>query len=159
MLLLLFHLGSQQYALAAKQIIEILPLTTINAISRTPDYIAGLLDYRGRPVPIIDLCQLTNGNDYRRVLSSRIVLVNYTAKDRKIYPLGLIAEKVTETINISQQDFTSSGLAIAGLPFLGSVTNNNGNMIQYVEINELLTDELQQMLFTQNANSTSERID
>jgi len=147
MLLLSFHIGSQQYTVSAKHIVEILPLTSVNLIPNAPAYVAGLLDYRGVSVPVINLCQLTNQHDYNRVLSSRIIIVNYTAKNRKIYPLGLIAEKVTETLNIAEQDFSSSGISIEAMSFLGGVSNHNGKMIQYIEINELLTEQVQSMLF------------
>jgi len=147
MLLLSFNIGAQQFAIAAKQIIEILPLTSFKPISGAPSYVAGLLDYRGTPVPIINLCLLTYGNNYNRVLSSRIIIVNYTANNRRIYPLGLIAEKVTETKTIPKSEFVTTGICVDELPFLGDVTNNDGEMIQFVEINQLLTNELQLMLF------------
>ncbi len=153
MLLLAFHVGEYQFAIAAKQIIEILPLTSFKSISRTPSYVAGLLDYRGRPVATINLCKLNNSKTYNRVLSSRIILVNYTAKNRQIYPLGLIAEKVTETLNIPQQDFVAHGISTDDTAYLGGVSNNDGNLIQYVEINGLLTEELQLMLFNDLDNS------
>lgn len=155
MLLLSFHIGTQQYAVSVKQIIEILPLTSLEPVSRAPVYVAGLLNYRGSSVPVINLCQLTKGQDYNRVLSSRIVLVNYTAKNKKIHPLGLIAEKVTETINIEQHDFTAMGLSLDGMSYLGGVTNSNGNLIQFIEINELLTTQLQATLFNDNKQTNS----
>lgn len=153
MLLLSFHIGSEQYAVSAKQIIEILPLTSIKSIPRAPDYVSGILDYRGLPVPIIDLCQLTNGQDFSKVLSSRIVLVNYTGNDGKVHPLGLIAEKVTETLNIPEENFLSSGISMKDMSYLGGITKNNGKMIQYIEVNELLTEEVQALLFNENINS------
>lgn len=98
MLLLSFHIGTEQYAVAAKQIIEILPLTHLQALPMTPDFVGGLLDFRGRPVPVIDLCQLIVKRPCNKVLSSRIVLVNYNASNSSKHPLGLIAEKVTRSV-------------------------------------------------------------
>ncbi|MGD9386042.1 MAG: chemotaxis protein CheW [Thioalkalispiraceae bacterium] len=151
MLLLSFHIGSERYAVSAKQIIEILPLTSIKRIPRAPAYVAGLLDYRGLPVPVIDLCQLINEQDCSKVLSSRIILINYKAGDGKVHPLGLIAEKVTETLNIAEEHFTSSGISMEGMAYLGGVAKNNGSMVQYIEIDELLSNELQTMLFVDNS--------
>ncbi len=153
MLLLSFHVAEHQFAIAAKQIIEVLPLTSFKPISRAPNYITGLLDYRGKPVPIINLCELNSNKDYNRVLSSRIILVNYTAKNRKIYPLGFIAEKVTETFDIPKQDFVALGISSEDTAYLGGVSQHDGKLIQYVEINGLLTEELQLMLFNDSDNS------
>ncbi len=155
MLLVSLHIAQHHYVVAAKHIIEILPLTTLKSIARTPIYIAGLLDYRGQPVPVINLCQLNNGVDYNKVLSSRIVLVNYTANNRKMYPLGLIAENVTETISVAKSEFQASGISIESAAYLGGVTQNKGSLIQYVEINELLTEQLETMLFNDNREAAN----
>ncbi len=153
MLLVSLHIAQHHFVVAAKQIIEILPLTTLKPIARAPIYIAGLLDYRGQPVPVINLCQLNNGINYNKVLSSRIVLVNYTANNRKMYPLGLIAEKVTETICVLKSEFKESGISVDGASYLGDVTHNKGSLIQYVEINELLTEQLETMLFNERCET------
>ena len=147
MLLLSFHIGNKQYAVAATQIIEILPLTRIQPLPKTPEFVVGLLDFRGKPVPVIDLCQLTEERPYNKVLSSRIVLVNYSAIDSKQHPLGLIAEKVTETFTIPKEQFTESGIKLEAAPYLGRVTKHGNEMLQYIEINELLPEEVQTILF------------
>ena len=152
MLLLSFHIGTEQYAVAAKQIIEILPLTRIQSLPQTPDFVVGLLDFRGKLVPVIDLCQLTEGRPYNKVLSSRIVLVNYSVIDSEKHTLGLIAEKVTETLTIPKEQFTASGIKLKATPYLGQVTSKDGRMLQYIEINELLPEEVQATLF-QETNS------
>jgi hypothetical protein len=54
---------------------------------------------------------------------------------------------VTETKTIPKSEFVTTGISVDALPFLGDVTNENGNMIQFIEINQLLTNELQLMLF------------
>ena len=148
MLLLSFNVGSELYAISAKQIIEILPLTSLKSIPKAPLYVAGLLDFRGLPVPILDLCQLINDKSYNKVLSSRIILVNYIGMNYKNYTLGLIAEKATEMLDISKEDFSLSGITLEETSYLGSITNHEGKMIQYIEIDELLTDEVQGMLFS-----------
>ena len=153
MLLLSFHIGTEQYAVAAKQIIEILPLTRIQSLPKTPDYIVGLLDFRGQLVPIIDLCQLTEGRPYNKVLSTRILLVKYKGNDLQEHPLGLIAEKVTETITIQAEKFTANGIKLKATPYLGQVTSNNGRMLQYIEINELLPAEVQAILYQDDNRS------
>ena len=56
MLLLAFHIGSERYSILAKDILEVLPLVQLKKIPRAPEFILGLLDYRGIPSPIIDLC-------------------------------------------------------------------------------------------------------
>ena len=77
MLFLLFELGNDRYALDVRQIAEVLPLVAVKQIPRAPQAMTGLFNYRGAPVPVIDLSQLTLGRPSARRLSTRIVLVHY----------------------------------------------------------------------------------
>ena len=154
MLLLSFHIGSEGYTLAAKDIVEILPLTRIKEIPQAPDFVLGLLDYRGSPIPVIDLCQLTEHRSCKKVLSSRIILVNYLDANKQPHILGITAEKVTETIELKHKDFNDSGITIEEAPFLGAVTNKDDSIIQFIEINNLLPKNIQSMLFQNNELTT-----
>lgn len=156
MLFLSFHIGSEQYAVTATQVLEILPLTSTKRIPHAPAYISGLLDYRGNPVPVINLCQLIENRTHHPVLSSRIILVNYIAVDTSTHYVGLVAEKVTETIKIDLEKFTSSGVSLPDAPYLGPLTNSNGRMTQLINVNTLLPREVQLMLFQEPAYKQSD---
>lgn len=156
MLVLSFYIGTERYSISAKDIIEILPLTQLKKIPRTPDFILGLLDYRGTPSPVIDLCCLTEQRSCNKVLSSRIIMVNYIDTNKQPHILGITAEKVTETIDLKRDDFFSSGITLEEAPYLGAIANKDKKMIQFVEINNLLPKDVQSMLFQDN-NLTSNK--
>ena len=99
MLFLIFELGKDRYALDVRQIAEVLPLVAVKQIPRAPKAMNGLFDYRGAPVPVIDLSQLTLGRPATRRLSTRIVLVHYPDKTGRTHLLGLVAEKATEIMH------------------------------------------------------------
>ena len=54
---LIFALGAEQYALPANQVHELRPLNllTLTKLPGTPAFLAGLINVRGRIVPVIDL--------------------------------------------------------------------------------------------------------
>ena len=89
MLFLLFQIGPDRYALEAKRVAEVLPLLTVRALPKAPAGVAGVLNYRGVPLPIIDLSQLLADRPAPARLSTRIVVVN-CANGRQV---GLIAER------------------------------------------------------------------
>jgi len=78
MLFLLFQLGNDRYALEANRIVEIVPLLCLKTIPQAPKGVAGLLVYRGRAIPALDLCDLTFGRPARERMSTRIIIVNYS---------------------------------------------------------------------------------
>ena len=152
MLFLIFQVGAHRYAIDAGQVAEVLPLVVINAIACAPEEIAGVLVYRGAPVPVVDLSQLLEGRPAERRLSTRVVVVHYPlGKDGvkgKTRLLGLIAEKATETIRREAPEFVESGVVNDRAPYLGSVAPDARGMVQRVDIGRVLTAR-HQMLFGQ----------
>ena len=146
MLLLTFQIGSERYAVRATEVIEILPLTTIREIPQAPSYIAGMLDYRHTILPVIDLIQLTQERNHKKVLSSRILVMSYPLEDKNM-SVGVIAEKVTDTINISDDTLTDTKIKLPNANYLGDVHNENGEFIQLVEVKSILTQDIKDMLF------------
>lgn len=146
MLLLTFQIGNERYAVRATEVIEILPLTTIRNIPQAPDYIAGMLDYRHHILPVIDLVQLTENRPHNKVLSSRIIVMNYSLADRNT-AIGLIAEKVTDTIDVAANTLSDTKIKLPNASYLGEVHNESGEFIQLIEIKSILTQDVQDMLF------------
>ena len=98
MLLLLFKVGGRHFAMPTGKIREIVPLVCLNRLPDAPDFVAGLMHYRGAPIPVIDLCLLAVGRACIPKLSTRIIIVEYEPTDGRPGLLGLIAEHVVETI-------------------------------------------------------------
>ena len=148
MLFLLFELGQDRYALDARQVAEVLPLVGIKQVPHAPPAIAGIFNYRGAPVPVIDVSQLTLGRPATRRLSTRIVLVNYPDADRTRL-LGLIAEKATRTIRRDETDFVVSGVTNEGASYLGPVAPDAHGLLQRLDARTLLPASVRDMLFKQ----------
>ncbi len=59
---LVFALGAEQYGLPANQVHEVRPLSLLTHLPGTPAFLAGLINVRGRIVPVIDLRPLLGLN-------------------------------------------------------------------------------------------------
>ena len=59
---LVFALGREQYALPANQVHEVRPLGSLTTLPGTPAFLAGLINVRGRIVPVVDLRALLGLN-------------------------------------------------------------------------------------------------
>src|ERR1700760_3978795 len=104
MLFILFQIGQDRYALPASNIIEVLPLVNLKRVPCAPVGVAGILNYHGFPVPVIDLNEMMLGEPARRRLGTRIILVMYSRESEHPRSLGLIAESATNMIQRSLQD-------------------------------------------------------
>lgn len=147
MLFLLFELGQDRYALDATRIVEVLPLVGVKRMPQAPAAVAGVFDYRGAAVPLVDLAQLALNRPARSSLSTRIVVVNYAdAGTNRL--LGLVAEGATATLRRDAVDFVPCGVANPATPYLGPVTRDATGLIQWIEVDQLLPEALRRLLFT-----------
>jgi len=113
--------------------------------------VCGLFNYRGRHVPVIDLHRLINYCSCSDSFTSRIILVNYTPANGNRQVLGLLAERVTETVEIDADSFTSTGLNLEQAPFLGHAARCEAGLVQRISVAELLPDNIQSLLFPAEA--------
>lgn len=152
MLFLLMQLDGNRYALDVGQIAEVLPLVALNAVPGAPHGIAGVVDYGGMPVPVIDLSQLLVNRSASRRLNTRLVIVHYRSGERQ-HLLGLIAERATEMMRRDPADFQDSGIDAASPPRLGPVALDAGGPIHRLDVCALLPQPLADSLFRQAVNA------
>ncbi|KQV89507.1 chemotaxis protein CheW [Pelomonas sp. Root1237] len=147
MLFILFQIGSERYALDAGQVVAVLPRLGVKAIPLAPSTVAGLCDYRGVPVPVIDLSELALGRPSANRLSTRIVLVTFPGPAAGPHLLGLLVERATQTLRREPAEFVAAGVNVDAAPWLGPVTTDAQGLIQRVEVQGLLPASLRAMLF------------
>lgn len=155
MMLLLFVIDRDSYGLDATQVVEVIPYVTLKEVPRTPDYVVGLLNYRGKSIPVVDLTMLMKGNASRAWLSSRIVLVNYRDDNNTCHLLALLAERIATTIKLPESAFSPSGVETGGSEFLGDVAVYQGNIIQRINIGKLFPIQMHGMFFSSGGETAS----
>ena len=148
MLFLLFQLNEERYALDAARIVEVLPLQPVKAIAHAPRGVCGLFSYHATPVPVIDLSELILERPAEHRLTTRIVLIRADTPQRL---LGLITERVTETMQLDPAQFNPCGVDSRGAPFLGGVAHKSPGFIQQILTDELLTGAVRDALYERTA--------
>jgi chemotaxis-related protein WspB len=155
MLFLLFELDRDRYALDAADIVEVQTLTATKAIPGAPAWVAGVIERHGEPVPVIDLAQLALGRPSQYWRSTRLVFVRYRdtrePADADTPPrlLGLIVERATQTRRIEREHFADSGIATPHARWLGPVASDESGLIQWIDVQQMLDDEVKALLFPQ----------
>lgn len=150
MLMVIFQIGDQRYALDSDRVVEIVPLVVFNRVPGAPSYVAGLMQYRGHIVPVIDLCSLAGNESCRRLYSTRIMLVRYAAGRDDPRLLGLLAERVTETLAVDPADLAAMNITSKDSPYLGKVIQDAHGMILCIDVEELLPLSVRQMLYPES---------
>ena len=96
---LTFHLGDEEYGLEILKVREIISVMEITEVPQVPDFIKGVINLRGKVIPVIDL-RLKFGMpsvDYNR--ETCIIVVNVNE-----FLLGVVVDTVAEVLDITQDE-------------------------------------------------------
>lgn len=140
MLLLSFRMGDERYALDASEVVEITPLVQLRKILHAPGEIAGIFNYRGNPIPVLDLAYLIQQRPCQVFLSTRIILIKHIDKNKASYIIGIMAEQVSETTKRDESEFTNPGVMVENAPYLTAVANDSKGMIQFIDLSKLISE-------------------
>jgi len=149
MLYLLLDAGSDTYALEAARVAEVVPCAALKRAPGTPPSVAGILNYHGTPVPVLDCGELLANLPSPLKFSTRIAIcrVDFGGCDRL---LGLLAENVTRVQKLSPTDFVGAGAVAASSP-AGKVAADGPRLIQLLEPSAAISPDLMESLTREDA--------
>ena len=148
MKVLVFTIGPDRYGLPLRAVARVLPVLALKQLPGAPDFVAGLMDLHGTPVPVLDVSRLAGLAAEQIWLDSRIVLIDYPTDDGSVRQLGLLVEHVVGINSVAEAVLADPG--IDGAPFLGQVAAS----LQLVEVSELLAPDVRALLFPAREQTT-----
>ncbi|MBN1162082.1 MAG: purine-binding chemotaxis protein CheW [Dehalococcoidales bacterium] len=93
--MVLFELGTETYGLDIASVHEIIRMQPITKVPKAPFYVEGVINLRGRVIPVIDIGKRFGFEKTEEAKNNRIVVINI-----KDTTLGIIVDAVTEVIRI-----------------------------------------------------------
>ncbi len=94
-----FKSGNEYFGLAIQYVNEIIQMLEITAIPETEDYIKGLINLRGKVVPVIDVRLRFKQEPQEYNDRTCIIVINV-----KSSVVGLIVEKIAEVVEIDEDN-------------------------------------------------------
>lgn len=101
---LTFVLGRESYGIQVVRIREIIRFTTITAVPQMPDYVRGVINLRGKIIPVIDLRTRFALGAAETTERTCIVVVQVEGEGGKCRTLGLTVDAVEEVVNVTVAD-------------------------------------------------------
>lgn len=147
MLFVQIYLDEYRYIISTSSIVEIIPGVNLTPFPGVPSYIAGICSFRGKSVPVIDLCELFLNRPSEKKFSTRIIFVNAEQKNGEKKLVGLLAEKVTETIKVDEESFIHPGVHNSDKPFIGDVVSDGKGLVSRILTREIFNKIDSKLLF------------
>lgn len=105
-----FALGSEEYGVDIAQVQEINRMVTITNVPRAPQFMEGVINLRGRLIPIIDLRTRFGMDRSERTKNTRIVVTEIASKS-----IGMVVDSVSEVLRIPVEQIEDAPDLVAGV--------------------------------------------
>ncbi len=135
--LVAFRLGEQMYALPSAPIVKIIEMVTITPIPQVNHVVEGVINMRGRAVPVIYLRRLFGLPEIPFQLRTPIIIVQIKEQN-----MGLIVDEVIDILSLSEQqisrvaDIMPEGMGEA--PVLRGLAHIQNEAVLLLDLNHLL---------------------
>lgn len=140
---LTFFLGGEEYGLEILKVQEIIGMMDITPVPRTPHYVRGVLNLRGKVIPIVDLRLKFEMEAAEQTDETCIIVVQANGQQK-----GIVVDKVSEVLDIVDediQDAPSFGENVTTDYILG-IGKSEGRVKLLLDIDEVLaTNETLQL--------------
>lgn len=144
MLLITCQAGADRFAIPLRHVVEVVPRAILQRPGGLPDWLAGILVYRGTATPVLDLTWLTHGTPCPNRLSSRILLLRTNWQDAQ-RRFGLLAEHVA--LNEVDDSSLNQAEPAGGPTALGTLRLDSHGVFQLLDLDLLLPDQRREVLF------------
>jgi purine-binding chemotaxis protein CheW len=134
---LTFVLAEEEYGIEILKVREIIGIMEITAIPRMPDYVEGVINLRGKVIPVVDLRSKFGMMKADRSSENCIIVV-----DIKCAVMGIIVDRVSEVLDIRSEDIEDApkvGVSV-DTDFILGMAKAKGCVKILLEIGRVLAD-------------------
>ena len=132
-----FKIGSEEYGIDILQVQEILKIPKITKLPRSSTHVLGVIDLRGKVIPIIDL-----GNKFGIISdlskASRAVVVDINGKQ-----VGLAIDSVSNVTKVDTTDIEPPPPVVKGISgkYIVGIAKLKTGFIVILDINQIFSSE------------------
>ncbi len=104
---LTFSLAGEEYGIGILKVKEIIGMMNITPVPKTPDFVKGVINLRGKVIPVVDL-RLRFGLDAAAYTERTCIIVVEILGDAGAVPMGIVVDAVSEVLNIRATDIENT---------------------------------------------------
>ncbi|HML18497.1 MAG TPA: chemotaxis protein CheW [Bryobacteraceae bacterium] len=139
---LTFGLGKEEFAIQVLRVREIMGVQEITAVPQTPDYVKGVINLRGKVIPVVDLRLKFGMPELEYTQRTCIVVVQIEQEGSKMLT-GVVVDEVSEVVTLQGADIEDTpdfGRGVA-TPYLLGMAKVKGRVKILLDINMVMTTQ------------------
>jgi purine-binding chemotaxis protein CheW len=136
--MVLFELGAETYGLDIATVHEIIRMQPITKVPKAPVYVEGVINLRGKVIPVIDIGKRFGFEKAERARNNRIVVVYIQDTT-----LGIIVDAVTEVVRIPNDaiEAVSDIMTAGNSDYLQGIAKLGNKMVILLALEKLLSTD------------------
>ncbi|MGA2404535.1 MAG: chemotaxis protein CheW [Syntrophobacteraceae bacterium] len=144
---LTFSLDREEYGISILKIKEIIGMMRITPVPRTPEFVNGVINLRGKVIPVIELRSRFGMESIAYSERTCIIVVEINTSSGRIHT-GIVVDSVSEVVNIKSSDIedTPTFGAKFKTDYILGMAKKDGGVKILLDIDRVLTDEERELL-------------
>jgi purine-binding chemotaxis protein CheW len=133
-----FKISNEEFGVDILSVQEINRMSEITKIPNSPEYVEGVINLRGRVIPVVDLRTKLNFPKAEKSVNSRIIIVEVSSK-----VIGFIVDEVSEVLRIPAGITEAPPSLTAGInsDFITSVAKLEDRLIILIDLEKVFSAE------------------
>ncbi len=141
---LTFTLGKEEYGIGILKVREIIGLLPVTPVPRTPGYVKGVINLRGKVIPVVDL-RLKFDMEAMEYNERTCIIVVEIGNGSSSIQMGIVVDSVSEVLNINSTELEKTPVFGARLDtdYILGMAKMGGEVKILLDIDRvLITDDL-----------------
>lgn len=138
-----FNLAQEEYGVDVLKVREIIRMPTITRVPNTPHYVEGVINLRGKVIPIINMRKRFSLADAEYDKQTRIMVMDVGGE-----LMGFIVDAVSEVIRISSSEIQPSPAVVSSgidQECIAGVINQAERLLVLLELEKIFTQDERQL--------------
>ncbi len=139
---LTFNLAGEEYGIGILKVREIIGMMPITSVPRTPEFVRGVINLRGKVIPVVDLRLKFSMDQMDYTDRTSIIVVDVGTQESKVQ-IGTVIDSVSEVVNILEEEIEDPPTFGTRLntDYILGMAKSEGRVKILLDINKVLSAE------------------
>ena len=137
---LTFKVANEEYGLEILKVQEIIGIMTVTRVPKMPDFVRGVINLRGKVIPVIDL-RLKFGIESQEDTEKTCIIVVQITRDSSQVTTGVIVDEVSEVLDIEEDQVEDAPLfgESVNTDFILGMGKVGQKVVMFLDIDKVLS--------------------